>query len=99
MNRQDTLSKSKWEDLPAEEKRRKFYDLVIDVLEHKSRKYGNETKHYPSPSAGDSESPILKVDRISEGDIQMYSRNGTETSPHAHNEKDESAPITTETSV
>ena len=102
MNRKDTLSKSKWEELPAEEKKRKFYDLVIDVVEHKSRKYGNETKHSPlNPSTGefiDSESQ--KVETItSKGDTQMYSRDGSEISPQAKPEKDESVPITAETRV
>ena len=95
MNRKDTLSKSKWEELPAEEKKRKFYDLVIDVLEHKSRKYGNETQDFPNRSEAkfiDSEQP--NIERMSEGD-----RNGSEISPHAKQERDESAPITAEAHV
>ena len=72
MNRKDTLSKSKWEELPAEEKKRKFYDLVIDVVEHKSRKYGNENQHFPNLSGREfADSEPQNIERISEGDTRM----------------------------
>ena len=75
VNRNGSLSKEEWKKLPDEEKKRKFYDMVIDVVEHKCKKY-EQTKQSSQTESAEIDSRSLK-EGSEQGCTQHSPPNGT----------------------